>query len=139
MNLRTEYEAWIAANVVEHDSYGKCKQVTQQMVEAFPGLEVRRGWFHSVAWGRRGHWWCRDSEGHIVDPTARQHPDGVLFPKSTSKYEDLTDLTDDELAGTVPSGRCLDCGGDVYGGNTFCNSECEQATRAYLESGFPLP
>jgi hypothetical protein len=62
----------------------------------------------------------------VVDPTASQFP-------HRPHYEEL-DLTDPEDAARVPSGICMDCGADVYGGATFCSERCERATIAYLKS-----
>jgi len=130
--MRDAYKVWIDQNVNDDNGYGKCDELTRRMVKAFPTLTRRKGFFHSVFWGRRQHWWCRDEGGDIVDPTARQHPDGICFPKSDEAYEDLTDCTDDELAERVPSGKCMDCGAEVYGGKRFCNSACERATLAMM-------
>lgn len=130
---RMAYSLWIESEV-QGDGYGKCEEVSKRMHGVFPELEVRFGFFMATApWGRRQHWWLRTSEGEIVDPTGRQHPNGDLFPQSSVLYEDLTDLDDEALADKVPTGVCMDCGGPVYRGQTFCNETCEEATRAYME------
>jgi hypothetical protein len=124
---RDRYLAWIAENV-EGSGYGECEQIAGAMARAFPEeLEVRKGFFFDAVWGRRGHWWCRTRDGRIVDPTARQHPTGALLPEDGSDYEDLTDATPEQMAERVPTGRCMECGDDVYRGQTFCSLNCERA------------
>ena len=39
--MKPEYTAWITANV--RNPYGRCKEVTEQMVAAFPELARVRG------------------------------------------------------------------------------------------------
>jgi hypothetical protein len=133
MNLKhLAYTTWISCEV-EGDGYGKCKEVCEAMRQVFPELELRFGFFHAAApWGRRQHYWLRAPGGQIVDPTARQHPSGVLLPETDAGYEDLADASPEELARKIPTGVCMDCGGEVYGGDTFCNESCEAATASYL-------
>lgn len=123
------YRAWMDANV-KGDGYGTCEKMAKAMARAFPGLlEVRKGFFFSLFWGRRGHWWCREkATGQIVDPTAMQHPDGRPIPGPTmarAAYEDLTDLDERAFADKVPSGVCMNCGEDCYHGAHFCSERCE--------------
>lgn len=126
------YAEWIDLNV-EGDGYGRCEDVCTTMQAAFPELELRKGFFFSVAWGRRQHWWLRTADGRIVDPTSLQHPDGATFPASAAQDQDLTDATDEEMRDKVPSGVCMDCGDPVYRGATFCSESCEAATMVYLD------
>lgn len=107
------------------------------MVEAFPELEVRKGIFHSYAWGQRSHWWLRDPDSKIIDPTARQHPDGTRFPECDARYQDLTDLTDEELVaeGYADYGKCTECGRRMYSRSfaPTCSQECLNAFAASIE------
>ena len=130
------YYAWLSRNVGEDNGYGRCYAICQSMKKEFPELELRKGQFLSDHWGKRGHWWLRTSEGRIIDPTARQHPDGVNFPQDVSKYEDLTDKTDKELMEILPTGSCHQCGSPVYKQEDFCSDKCRDATLAYLNSCF---
>ena len=134
MNLKhLAYATWVKIEV-EGDGYGKCVQAVDAMHETFPELEKRFGFFFASApWGRRHHWWLRTPDGQIVDPTGKQHPNGQIFPESDAGYEDLTDLDPEELRSKVPTGVCLDCGGPVYNGETFCNSSCAAATASYMK------
>jgi len=132
------YKGWVTANVGDDHGYGRCKEISERMVEAFPHLSLRKGFFYSLMWGRRTHWWCRDDGGNIVDPTARQYPDGIIFPPTVDRYEDLTDCADAELYERVPSSKCMDCGEWVYRGAKFCNADCEARTMEMLREDCPL-
>ena len=130
------YMKWVAEHV-SGAGYGECKRTAKAMAEAFPLLEVRFGFLHSGLWGRRAHWWCRekDGRGQIVDPTARQFPDGRLFPTwMVVAYEDLTDLSEEALADKVPSGPCMNCGEDCYHGETFCCPACHDIVAAEMNA-----
>lgn len=126
MSATKSYADWIENYVARHDDFvrGKCDRATKEMVEAFPELRRAAGFAH-VSWGRDQHWWCVAPDGSVVDPTASQFGTrGVL------RYEEL-DLKDPATRGRVPTGRCMDCGDDVYNRDTFCSPECEAATTAY--------
>lgn len=118
------YAEWIAAYVAQHDDFvrGKCSQATKEMVEVFPELRRACGFAH-VSWGSDQHWWCVAPNGSVVDPTAGQFRGAI-------RYEEL-DPNDPTTRRRVPTGVCMDCGGDVFNGDTFCSPECEAATTAY--------
>lgn len=123
--MKTEYRAWIVeyvASIPNGFVRGKCDEATQLMCAAFPELRRAAGFAHS-SWGRDQHWWCVSPEGEIVDPTASQFLGGI------ADYEEL-DLEKDR--DRIPTGVCMDCGDDVYGGKTFCSEACENATLRYL-------
>lgn len=122
------YEEWIAENVDR--GYGKCREVVGRMVRAFPDLRRACGFYHCPAWGRREHWWCVDREGKVVDPTRAQFPSAEPG-LGVNRYEEL-DLTNPADRARIPTGVCMDCGGPVYGGDTFCDATCEEQTMAYL-------
>lgn len=114
------YNEWIKANV-EGTGYGACREVTERMAAAFPELRRVYGFYYSLAWGRRTHWWLVTSEGIVVDPTSAQFP-----CLGFGDYEELNSLDE------APTGRCADCACDVYNGAIFCSSGCESATISYL-------
>lgn len=124
--MKAEYEAWITAYVAKCGGLvrGKCAVATEAMIKEFPELRRCAGFVH-VSWGRSQHWWAATPEGEIIDPTA------IQFAPIIFSYEEL-DLTDPATREKVPTGRCLDCGDDVYSGSTFCGPECETSTREYL-------
>lgn len=137
----SQYMAWIARrmDLESHGyGYGKCKEISQAMAEAFPELEVRKGFYHCASWGRRTHFWCRFLHGiegeedpwQIVDPTGKQHPSGSHFPNQAFRYEDLTDCSEGELLDRVPSSVCMNCGAPVYRTDQFCSPGCEDAVVA---------
>lgn len=119
--MKAEYQAWIEAALAGGNGYGECKKVTQEMSEVFPELKRVSGFYYDMSWGRRQHFWMITPDGTVVDPTAAQFPS-----LGRGHYEEITDPS------LIPTGVCMDCGQDVYNGNTFCDAECEAATRAYL-------
>ena len=120
--MNADYEAWIVAHVPEN-SAGRCAEITQEMVAAFPELTRVRGHFNDAVWGRRAHWWLVDRDGSIVDPTAAQFPcKGVGF------YEPWPEGTEE------PTGKCLNCGEYAYGHQTFCSKICEIETTAEMNA-----
>lgn len=126
--MRDEYQAWIEAYVASQPNgfiRGKCDDATTLMCQEFPELRRAAGFAH-VTWGREQHWWCVTSEGDIIDPTVSQYPGHMV------DYEEL-DLEKDQER--IPTGVCMDCGDDTYGGKTFCSDRCERATLRYLNSG----
>jgi len=112
-----KYRQWIDERVPTYAAaYGKCKAVTDEMSAEFPELTRVRGHYHCDVWGERGHWWLVDASGDVVDPTSRQFPSrgqGPYTPWDDSQPE--------------PTGRCLNCGEDVYDGSYCCGEECRLA------------
>jgi predicted nucleic acid-binding Zn ribbon protein len=108
-----KYLDWIKQNVT--DKYGKCKEVTEKMAEAFPELQRVRGHYHCPIWGKRDHWWLTTEDGEIVDPTAGQFPSGGL-----GEYAPW------EEGSPEPTGMCPNCGGDVYDNKTCCSDKCSR-------------
>lgn len=54
---------------------GKCKEMSETLAALLPGLTVTKGWYHCPIWNtREEHWWCKDAEGKIFDPTKDQFP-----------------------------------------------------------------
>ena len=106
---------------MDHAVYGKCKEITEQMAKKHPELTRVRGHYHCPIWGKRAHWWLKDEQGNIVDPTAAQFPS-----RGGGKYEEWDESK------IEPTGKCLDCGGDAFNGDTFCSSRCEAATARFM-------
>lgn len=115
----SKYAQWI--DDYQGEVCGMCASLSQQMVDAFPELKRVRGHYIDPLWGPREHWWCVAPDGSIVDPTASQFPTkggGTYVPHVEGSPE--------------PTGKCLDCGGYCFNGDTFCSPECERSTRSYL-------
>lgn len=119
--MKSDYQAWINAHV-QPDPTGTCREVSAEMVEAFPELRRVRGHYSGAGltypWP---HWWLVTENGAIVDPTAAQWPDA-----GRGQYE-----PHDE-AGPEPTGKCPNCGGYCYDGNTCCSPTCHQEYVAYV-------
>jgi hypothetical protein len=123
--MKDKYRNWIEENVPDYDSaYGKCKDMCLKMMKEFPELTIHRGWYQDPIIGDREHWWLKDEDNNIVDPTAHQFPTGGMF-----EYKDLTDVKE------IPTGRCPNCGGYIYNGGDLCSVDCETEYTMYLNSG----
>ena len=54
---------------------GKCKEFCEDLVVKDPSLKLVRGHYYCPIWNKdEPHWWCTNSVGEIVDPTAKQFP-----------------------------------------------------------------
>lgn len=117
------YALWIALlGLTPETARGRCKEFAEDMRSEFPELRLVRGHYHDEHWGKQEHWWL-DLENRVIDPTAVQFPsagDGV--------YEELPEGVEES------TGRCPNCGEQVYGGITFCDMDCETEYRDYLLS-----
>jgi hypothetical protein len=119
------YADWTAAFVAQHNGFvrGLCSEATTKMVVAFPELRRACGFATWVANRvvRDQHWWCVAPDGMIVDPTRAQ------FGGQPVDYEEIN-LDDPNDRARIPTGRCMNCSGDVFGGATFCSDACEANT-----------
>lgn len=125
------YEEWIENYVSrqpERFVRGKCKDACSEMRLQFPELRAAAGFVYCT-WGRDQHWWCVTPDGTVVDPTKEQF-------QRVFMYEEL-DLLDPNDRARVPTGVCMDCGGDVYESKTFCSDQCESDYMAYLNNPNP--
>ena len=94
---------------------GKCKKMSQTLVDANPELTLVRGHYYCFSWGLQPHWWVKDKSGNIVDPTCKQFPS-----KGMGEYI--------EFNGTVD---CSQCGknikeedADFESNYAFCSTPC---------------
>lgn len=53
---------------------GKCKEMSEALVAQDPTLTLVRGHYLCPIWGEQPHWWCKKSDGTVVDPTKDQFP-----------------------------------------------------------------
>ena len=121
------YQSWIASNVQEENPRGLCRAKCEQMVEEFPELKMVRGHVTVPAveqWADDPHWWLLTPDGEVVDPTARQFPQGCVV---------LYDPWDESQP--EPTGVCPNCGGYCFEGGTCCSDECHNAYAAYCMGG----
>jgi len=121
--IETQYDTWIKNNI--KDSYGRCSEITEQMVKVFPELVRVRGHYYCPYWGERQHWWLVTQNGEIIDPTATQFPS-----KGMGHYEQWDESKPE------PTGICPNCGEFAYDGNTCCSDACGQAYVAYCTNPF---
>lgn len=117
----TKYEQWIKDNVT--NSYGKCHEYCLEMQKVFPELQLVRGHYYCLIWGKREHWWLKINDT-VVDPTKDQFP-----TKGTGNYIEL-DSNEPE-----PTGRCPNCGEYCYDNKYLCSDYCEKSYLVYLNSG----
>jgi len=94
---------------------GKCLEMSQELVSKDPTLTLVRGHYICPFWGAQPHWWVKDKDGNIIDPTARQFPS-----KGAGEYV--------EFDGNID---CSQCGkqmkeedADIEGNYAFCSMSC---------------
>jgi hypothetical protein len=106
------YAEWIKENVPE--TRGTCREVTRDMLKAFPHLRRVRGHYHCWIWGEREHWWLVNG-GEIIDPTVDQFPS-----RGQGTYVELPEDAQ------TPTGRCPNCGDYCFDGeqvHEHCHDE----------------
>lgn len=94
---------------------GKCKEMSEALVDADPALTLVRGHYMCPMWGEQPHWWAKAADGTIIDPTKDQFPS-----RGIGEYVEF----DGEIA-------CANCGksvreeeADIEGNYAFCSYEC---------------
>lgn len=121
-----KYKDWIESNISDN-GLGQCSEATKAMSEAFPELKRVRGHYICSIWGEREHWWLTTtSEGIIIDPTAQQFP--------SKGIEGLCEYVPWDESKKEPTGKCPNCGGYSYDGQTTCSESCFNEYKSYIES-----
>lgn len=95
---------------------GRCKDLAESLCTKNKSLTLVRGYYYCPIWGVESqHWWCKDVDGNIVDPSAEQFPS-----EGAGKYT--------EFNGVVV---CPECGKHLpdenakfYSSFAFCSSAC---------------
>ncbi len=94
---------------------GKCKELSEALVASNPTLTLVRGHYWDYMWGEQPHWWTKDPNGYIIDPSAAQFPS-----KGAGDYV--------EIDGNV---ECAECGKKLKEEDAifesryaFCSSKC---------------
>lgn len=103
---------------MEHDYSlrGKCRPMAEALVAKDSTLTLVRGYYHCPFWGKQAHWWAKDPQGKIIDPTAAQFPSLGM-----GIYEEFNGIVE-----------CAQCGkemeeenvGHAEGRYAFCSSKC---------------
>lgn len=58
---------------------GKCKEMCEELMAKDDTLTLVKGWYYEPFWSREEqHWWIKDKNGEIIDPTRRQFPSGGI-------------------------------------------------------------
>ncbi len=103
----------------ETDDYlkyrGKCKEMSEALVAADPTLTLVRGHYHDAFWGEQAHWWCKQADGTIVDPTRFQFP-----TKGFGTYVEF----DGMLSCANCDKRIKEEDADIDGNYAFCSYRC---------------
>lgn len=94
---------------------GRCKEMSEALIQTNPTFTLVRGHYHCPFWGEQPHWWTKDLNGKVIDPTARQFPS-----KGMGDYV--------EFDGNID---CSECGkqmkeedADIEGNYAFCSTKC---------------
>lgn len=96
---------------------GNCKEYSEQLIKNNSELTLVRGYYYCPVFGKQAHWWVKDKDGNITDPTKNQFPS-----KGFGVYE--------EFDGTM---ECSECGKTIIeseaiidgnGHYAFCSSKC---------------
>ena len=94
---------------------GKCREMSEALVATDSTLTLVRGHYHCPIWGEQPHWWCKRSDGTIVDPTKNQFPS-----RGIGEYVEFNGIIE-----------CANCGkeikeedADIDGNYAFCSYQC---------------
>lgn len=83
---------------MEDDDYikyrGKCREMSEALCQDDDSLTLVRGHYYCPVWGKQPHWWCKTSDGQIIDPTARQFPS-----KGAGEYVEFDGMLECEHCG----------------------------------------
>ena len=115
--MLNKYKEWIDKNYPTRESaVTNCHYACEKMKEVFPELKIVAGWINGAE-----HWWCKDPNGEVVDPTFAQ------YQLNNPRYREF------KPGDSVRVGKCMECGNDIYqevqeleGPRVnFCDAECE--------------
>lgn len=94
---------------------GKCKELAEAAVKTNPDLTLVRGYYHDFLWGKQPHWWTKDKDKNIHDPSKDQFPS-----KGLGEYEEFDGMVE-----------CANCGKQMKEEKArfdsryaFCSIEC---------------
>lgn len=135
--IKSEYKQWIIDNYpTPNSAINLCREACEKMKEAFPELTLTNGLIQvGTEKDERTHWWCKDPEGNVVDPTAHQYK---IFGMRIVFYNEIDDEHD---LRKYPQGKCANCGETYFigknnwGDSTTCSSKCFQDYCDYLNKG----
>lgn len=96
---------------------GKCREMSEALAAENPNLTVVRGWYWDAFWGQQPHWWCKDQDGNIVDPTKKQ------FPDQNGEYEEFDGFLECSNCGK----RVAEEDAEIDSNYAFCSGKCHIA------------
>lgn len=76
---------------------GKCREFCEELIQENPTYTIHRGHYYCPIWGKQEHWWCKNSEGTIIDPTVKQFPSWTYA--DSSFYEEFDGICTCEECG----------------------------------------
>ena len=96
-------------------SYEALKEMSEELVKENPLLTLVRGHYHCPVWGEQQHWWPKDSDGVIHDPTKLQFPS-----KGTGEYIEFDGrITCDVCENIINEDEAY-----FYGNHVYCSGDC---------------
>lgn len=128
--MKPEYQEWIDKNVTAETAFAKCAEWTASMQAYYPELNRVRGHVFLSSGIERSHWWLTDEGGAVIDPTVSQFRLDYFGGAKPIHYEPW-DETQPE-----PTGKCPNCGGLCYNGDTCCSDRCAASYAAYCNNPF---
>lgn len=127
-----DYAEWIKENYSEPSSrLGQCRQASERMQKVFPELTITNGEIEVLYDDNlRIHWWLKDAEGNIVDPTAGQFAAIIAYKEASA----------DSDCRNYPRARCHNCGGAFYvtpevRSMPLCTEKCAIEYGEYVTKG----
>lgn len=127
--MKQEYQNWIDNYLLKHKfCNGLCFSATSAMLKCFPELIQVKGYIFNIHDKKYNHWWLKTIDNEIIDPTVSQFI--IIGDASFIKYEEYCELK----YGPLPTGKCMDCGKNIYHNGAFCNDICATNTVKYLNS-----
>lgn len=95
---------------------GKCKELSEALCHQDKSLTLVRGFYHCPMWGKQHHWWVKDSNGNIIDPTIKQFPtEGIA-----AEYEEFNGVCECDQCGK----EFNETDGKFESNYAFCSGEC---------------
>lgn len=116
-----KYRLWIRVyNHKNPNVRGMCEQATLYMIAEFPELiRVRGHVSHILSNKLSTHWWCKDKDDIIWDPTS-------------SQFGAIIEYFEHDESQPEPTGKCPNCGEYCYDFNTCCCNKCSLNYKEYI-------